>query len=214
MALRHRLRGVRFFLRPEPGPYRQAPTRPARWRSSCSSPGSGSMTRRSMAERRRPYLFYDLTLSLCRTCCAASRPRSSSRGRLPPQTLSGPRREALVADDASITAAREAFVKPSETPALQHPERWGCPTDWPVPGPRTAHYLGIIRSTTATWCGLLRGQRPRAASTRWPRSRRCSTPWWPTRASRTSCRSPAANRRCIRSSSPSWTRRGGGRSDT
>ena len=80
-----------------------------------------------------------------------------------------------MADDASITAAREAFVKPSETPALQHPERWGCPTDWPVPGPRTAHYLGIIRSTTATWCGLLRGQRPRATSTRWPRSSACST---------------------------------------
>lgn len=98
----------------------------------------------------RPYLYYDLTLSLCATCLRRVEAKVVIQDgkvyllkRCPTH---GPAR-VLVADDADYyRRAREAFLKPSETPLrFNTPERWGCPYDCGLcPGHEQHTCLGII----------------------------------------------------------------------
>lgn len=87
-----------------------------------------------MAEHVRPWLFYDVAVSICATCfrrvdakIVIEDGRVWMLKRCPAH---GPER-VLVADDAGYwRRAREIFLKPSEMP--QHwntPVRWGCPYD-------------------------------------------------------------------------------------
>lgn len=98
----------------------------------------------------RPYLYYDLTLSLCATCLRRVEAKVVVQDgkvyllkRCPAH---GPAR-VLVADDADYyRRAREAFLKPSEMPLrFNTPERWGCPYDCGLcPGHEQHTCLGIV----------------------------------------------------------------------
>ena len=103
-----------------------------------------------MAERQRPYLFYDLTISLCRTCLRRVEAKvviEEGRVYLLKRCPAHGAQKALVADDAEYyRRAREAFVKRSETPLrFNTPEHWGCPYDCGLcPGHEQHTCLGII----------------------------------------------------------------------
>ena len=101
-------------------------------------------------ERQRPYLFYDLTLSLCSTCLRRVEAkvlieddRVVLSKRCPEH---GPQR-ALLADDAAYyRRSREVFLKRSEQPLrFNTAEHWGCPYDCGIcPGHEQHTCLGII----------------------------------------------------------------------
>lgn len=87
-----------------------------------------------MTERVRPWLFYDVAISLCATCfrrvdakIVFEKDRVYLRKRCPEH---GPER-VLVADDVAYwRRSRELFLKPSEMPRAFHtPVRHGCPYD-------------------------------------------------------------------------------------
>ena len=88
----------------------------------------------SMADRVRPYLFYDVAVSICSTCyrkvegkivfedgCVYMLKRCPDHG--------GER--VLMADDVDYyRRCREVFIKPPEMPnVFNTPVRWGCPYD-------------------------------------------------------------------------------------
>jgi uncharacterized radical SAM superfamily Fe-S cluster-containing enzyme len=87
-----------------------------------------------MADRVRPYLFYDTALSICSTClrkiegkiliqdgCVYLSKRCPQHGS----------QRVLIADDADYyRRAREVFLKPPEMPnQFNTPVKWGCPYD-------------------------------------------------------------------------------------
>jgi uncharacterized radical SAM superfamily Fe-S cluster-containing enzyme len=87
-----------------------------------------------MNRRVRPYLYYDVALTLCATCFKKIEGKIVIEGdsvwmlkRCPEHGAS----RVLVADDAAYwRRAREVYLKPSETPAkFNTPIRWGCPYD-------------------------------------------------------------------------------------
>lgn len=103
-----------------------------------------------MPERQRPYLYYDLTVSLCTTCLRRVEAKvviQDGKVFLLKRCPSHGAARVLLADDAAYyRRAREVFIKPSETPLrFNTPERWGCPYDCGLcPGHEQHTCLGII----------------------------------------------------------------------
>lgn len=87
-----------------------------------------------MAERVRPYLFYDVAVSICSTCFRKVEGKiifqNGSVYLLKSCPMHGPER-VLVADDVDYyRRCREIFIKPPEMPRVFNtPVRWGCPYD-------------------------------------------------------------------------------------
>lgn len=87
-----------------------------------------------MTERTRPYLFYDIAVSICSTCLRKVEGKIVFQEggvfllkRCPPH---GSER-ILIADDVDYyRRCREVFIKPPEMPLVFNtPVRWGCPYD-------------------------------------------------------------------------------------
>ena len=87
-----------------------------------------------MADRVRPYLFYDVVISLCSTClCKVEGKIVFQDGKVfmlkrCPQHGS---EKVLIADDVDYyRRSREVFIKPPEMPNVYNtPVKWGCPYD-------------------------------------------------------------------------------------
>ena len=157
----------------------------------------------------RPYLFYDVAVSICSTCYRKVEGKIVFQDdnvymlkRCPEHGCE----RVLIADDVDYyRRCREVFIKPPEMPRrFNTPVKWGCPYDCGLCPDHEQHScLSLVEITDH--CNLrvpdlLRGERAGAASItgRSSRSSACSTPSCATRASRTSCRSPAASRRSTR----------------
>src|SRR5207245_6544965 len=87
-----------------------------------------------MAARVRPYIFYDVVLSICPTCYRKVEGKIVFQdGRvylLKKCSVHGSQR-VLIADDVDYyRRCREVFLKPPEMPvAYNTPVKWGCPYD-------------------------------------------------------------------------------------
>lgn len=87
-----------------------------------------------MAERVRPYLFYDVAVSICSTCYRKIEGKivfdAGGVWMLKSCPLHGGER-VLMADDVDYyRRCREVFIKPPEMPRVFNtPVRWGCPYD-------------------------------------------------------------------------------------
>src|SRR5439155_24276730 len=87
-----------------------------------------------MAARVRPYIFYDVVLSICQTCYAKVEGKivfqDGSVYLLKKCSVHGSQR-VLIADDVDYyRRCREVFLKPPEMPvAYNTPVKWGCPYD-------------------------------------------------------------------------------------
>ena len=87
-----------------------------------------------MAERVRPYLFYDVAVSICSTCYQKVEGKivfqDGSVYLLKRCPVHGHER-VLMADDVDYyRRCREIFIKPPEMPrAFNTPVKWGCPYD-------------------------------------------------------------------------------------
>ncbi|HVG97887.1 MAG TPA: radical SAM protein [Chloroflexota bacterium] len=87
-----------------------------------------------MAERVRPYLFYDLAVSICSTCFRKIEAKivfQQDRVYLLKRCPEHGGERVLIADDVEYyRRCREVFIKPPEQPAVYNtPIRWGCPYD-------------------------------------------------------------------------------------
>jgi 7,8-dihydro-6-hydroxymethylpterin dimethyltransferase len=87
-----------------------------------------------MAKGVRPYLFYDVALSICSTCYRKVEGKIVFEDERVYLLKRCPRHGAervLLADDVDYyRRCREVFVKPAEMPArFNTPVRWGCPYD-------------------------------------------------------------------------------------
>ena len=170
-----------------------------------------------MAERVRPYLFYDVAVSICSTCYRKVEAKivfqDGSVYMLKRCPEHGSER-VLMADDVDYyRRCREVFIKPPEMPLrFNTPVRWGCPYDCGLCPDHEQHScLSLVEITdhcNLQLPDLLRRQRADAAAVpqRSSRSSGMLDASCATRASPTSCRSPAASRRSTRSSSRSSTR--------
>ena len=170
-----------------------------------------------VAERVRPYLFYDVAVSICSTCYRKVEGKivfQDGRVYMLKRCPSTAASACCIADDVDYyRRCREVFIKPPEMPlALQHAGPLGLPVRLrPLHRPRAALVPVADRDHRPLQPALpdllrraaaRRGQRYRIARSR---SSACSTRSCATRASPTSCRSPAASRRSTRTSSPSST---------
>jgi uncharacterized radical SAM superfamily Fe-S cluster-containing enzyme len=87
-----------------------------------------------MADRERPYLFYDVALSICSSCFRKVEAKILFQDnavymvkRCPAH---GPERVLLADDVDYYRRCREVFLKPPEMPnRFNTPVRWGCPYD-------------------------------------------------------------------------------------
>lgn len=87
-----------------------------------------------MADRVRPYLYYDVAISICDVCHRRADAKivfQDGRVLMHKRCAEHGARTVLVADDVEYwRRAREEFLKPSEMPvAFNTPVRWGCPYD-------------------------------------------------------------------------------------
>ena len=160
----------------------------------------------------RPYLFYELTNSLCATCLRKVEAKVVIRGRSASTCTSGARehrfQKVLISTDAEYYKLSRQTLKPGQMPLkFNTPIKYGCPYDCGLCPDHEQHSLpdagGDHRPVQPDLPDLLQRVVAAAAdaSRRWSRSSSCSTAWCATRASRTSCRSAAASRRSIRISS-------------
>jgi 7,8-dihydro-6-hydroxymethylpterin dimethyltransferase len=87
-----------------------------------------------MGERVRPYLFYDVAVSICSTCYRKVEGKivfqAGSVYMLKRCALHGDERVLLADDVEYYRRCREVFIKPPEMPLrFNTPVRWGCPYD-------------------------------------------------------------------------------------
>jgi 7,8-dihydro-6-hydroxymethylpterin dimethyltransferase len=87
-----------------------------------------------VAERVRPYLFYDVAVSICSTCYRKVDAKivfQNGKVYLLKRCPQHGGERVLVADDVDYyRRSREVFIKPPEQPAVYNtPIRWGCPYD-------------------------------------------------------------------------------------
>ena len=159
-----------------------------------------------MPARTRPYLFYDVAISICSTCyrkveakivfqddrvCCSSAAREHGAERV------------LIADDVDYyRRCREVFIKPPEMPLRYNtPVKWGCPYDCGLCTDHEQHScLSLVEisddcNLRCPICYAASGPDRPVVPSRSSRSSACSTPSCATKGSRTSCRSPAASRR-------------------
>ncbi len=88
----------------------------------------------SSERARRPYIFYDVAVSVCSTClarCEAKIVFQDEQVWMDKWCPSHGRERVLVAEDLAYwRAARERWLRPAERPLrFQTPTRWGCPYD-------------------------------------------------------------------------------------
>ena len=161
-----------------------------------------------MTDRVRPYLFYDVAVSICSTCYRKVEGKIVFEDGNVPLLKRCPEHgneSILIADDVDYyRRCREVFIKPPEMPrSFNTPVKWGCPYDCGLCADHQQHScLSLIE--ICDYCnlqlpGVLRRKRPGATGIPLARqpSNACSTPSSATRASPTSSRSPAASPRCI-----------------
>src|SRR3954469_11368829 len=87
-----------------------------------------------MAERVRPYLFYDVAVSICSRCymkCEAKIIFQDGNVYLLKRCPEHGSEKVLLADDVDYyRRCREIFIKPPEMPQVYNtPVKWGCPYD-------------------------------------------------------------------------------------
>ena len=87
-----------------------------------------------MADRVRPYLFYDVAVSICSTCFRKVEGKivfeRGSVFMLKRCPVHGVERVLMADDIEYYRRCREVFIKPPEMPlAFNTPVRWGCPYD-------------------------------------------------------------------------------------
>ena len=87
-----------------------------------------------MADRVRPYLFYDVAISICSTCYRKVEGKIVFEDGAVYMLKRCPEHGAervLMADDVDYyRRCREVFIKPAEMPLVFNtPVRWGCPYD-------------------------------------------------------------------------------------
>jgi uncharacterized radical SAM superfamily Fe-S cluster-containing enzyme len=87
-----------------------------------------------MAKKCRPYLFYDLAISLCSTCYRKIEAKivfENGNVFLLKHCREHGRERVLIADDVDYyRRSREVFIKPPEMPLVYNtPVKWGCPYD-------------------------------------------------------------------------------------
>ena len=87
-----------------------------------------------MADRVRPYLFYDLAVSICSTCYRKVEGKIVFEAGCVYLLKACPQHggeRVLLADDVDYyRRCRERFLKPAEMPVVFNtPVRWGCPYD-------------------------------------------------------------------------------------
>ena len=87
-----------------------------------------------MADRVRPYLFYDVVVSICSTCFRKVEGKivfeRGSVFMLKRCPVHGVERVLMADDIEYYRRCREVFIKPPEMPlAFNTPVRWGCPYD-------------------------------------------------------------------------------------
>ena len=87
-----------------------------------------------MAERKRPYLFYDVAISICSTCFRKVEAKTifqDGRVYMLKRCPDHGAERVLIADDVDYyRRCREVFIKPPEMPLVYNtPVKWGCPYD-------------------------------------------------------------------------------------
>lgn len=87
-----------------------------------------------MSKRVRPYIFYDVALTICSTCYRKLEGKivfENQRVFLLKHCPQHGRERVLIADDVDYyRRCREVFIKPPEMPAAYNtPVKWGCPYD-------------------------------------------------------------------------------------
>jgi len=134
--------------------------------------------------KTRPYLFYDVALSICSTCYRKVEAKTvfqdGSVYLLKRCPQHGPER-VLIADDIDYyRRCREVFIKPPRCPRSTTPSQMGCPYDCGLCTDHEQHScLTSSRSATTATCAAPSAtrQRPERQQFRTLRkSKRCSTP--------------------------------------
>jgi 7,8-dihydro-6-hydroxymethylpterin dimethyltransferase len=111
-----------------------------------------------MAERVRPYLFYDVAVSLCSTCYRKVEGKivfeQGAVWMLKRCPVHGGERVLLADDVDYYRRCREVFLKPPEMPRVFNtPVRWGCPYDCGLCSDHQQHScLALVELTDA--CNL------------------------------------------------------------
>ena len=87
-----------------------------------------------MGQRVRPYLFYDIALTICSTCFRKLEGKivfeNGNVFLLKHCPAHGPEKILLADDVDYYRRCREVFIKPPEMPSgYNTPVRWGCPYD-------------------------------------------------------------------------------------
>src|ERR1043166_7873179 len=87
-----------------------------------------------MGEKKRPYLFYDVVVSICSTCFQKIEAKTvfqDGRVFMLKRCVEHGHERVLIADDVDYyRRCREVFIKPPEMPRRYNtPVKWGCPYD-------------------------------------------------------------------------------------
>ena len=87
-----------------------------------------------MSDKQRPYIFYDVVLSICSTCYRKIEGKTvfqDGKVYLLKRCPEHGNERVLIADDVDYyRRSREVFIKPPEMPLIYNtPVRWGCPYD-------------------------------------------------------------------------------------
>src|ERR1051326_7511860 len=87
-----------------------------------------------MGEKKRPYLFYDVVVSICSTCFQKIEAKTvfqDGKVFLLKRCPEHGHERVLIADDVEYyRRSREIFIKPPEMPLVYNtPVKWGCPYD-------------------------------------------------------------------------------------
>lgn len=87
-----------------------------------------------MGEKKRPYLFYDVVISICSTCYQKIEAKTvfqDGKVYLLKRCPDHGHERVLIADDVDYyRRCREVFIKPPEMPLVYNtPVKWGCPYD-------------------------------------------------------------------------------------
>lgn len=87
-----------------------------------------------MGEKKRPYLFYDVVVSICSTCFQKIEAKTvfqDGKVFLLKRCPQHGHERVLIADDVDYyRRSREIFIKPPEMPLVYNtPVKWGCPYD-------------------------------------------------------------------------------------
>src|SRR5690349_14802250 len=99
-----------------------------------NSRGSCASVRPCMADRVRPYLYYDTAVSICSTCYRRADAKivfQDDRVYMMKRCPVHGSEKVLVADDVDYyRRSREVFIKPPEMPNRWNtPVKYGCPYD-------------------------------------------------------------------------------------